>query len=709
MSTGHLARTAVCLSIVAVGLLLFATEAEERPRAASAPAPSPTVVGLDDLVFLTEDTVFPRNIPAGCDALSIASVTRRPDPGPRDWPLVIGPYNVSPGRIATTSDFNTIVAMSSNGFPFITELHFDGSVYPPLAGLHDAFRAPWLTWIDRVQRTSNSAAIAIMDDGDTLLVTRSRRYVNAWQLEPPYTLDKHSLSARTPDRYLGSADGSVVLSGIAVEILHDLLDPDLVHIVTHNDVLHSVRVSTMQEAAAPVPFATIAKLDDVRRSNIAGLLVGFADLSTEGRYLITNRWYDEQLNVVDLVERRSWTVNLPDYDANRMGGIAINKAAVNRGLLAVHGENALVVYAFDPQRSDTQHLTRVEIPRLTQYGMDLRRPISYGEGGPFVDLAWSGTGEHIIIGGDFTGAEFGVFRVSDSGRNVVLEKRIEVCGDPRAMPNDIVTVNKRLAPPTSTPTPSSTASATPVATQTPPPLPTRSATPSATAPATATPTPSATRAPAPTYLPLALVERCDPARQRIDVALVLDASTSMAEPARDGRAKRDAAIDAARIFLGLLDLATAEGDQAAVVAFNATAVVLAPLTADRAALDAALDGIALAQQTRLDLAVAEGARVLSDATTRRAANQPVLVLLTDGRANPVPVEDAVGEANRAKDAGVSIFTIGLGDDLDFDALAAMASRPDAFLRAPDAEDLAAAFRTIARRIPCPAEAFWGGR
>jgi hypothetical protein len=36
---------------------------------------------------------------------------------------------------------------------------------------------------------------------------------------------------------------------------------------------------------------------------------------------------------------------------------------------------------------------------------------------------------------------------------------------------------------------------------------------------------------------------------------------------------------------------------------------------------------------------------------------------------------------------IRIFTIGLGDDLDLEALAAMASKPEYFYRAPDAEDL----------------------
>lgn len=39
----------------------------------------------------------------------------------------------------------------------------------------------------------------------------------------------------------------------------------------------------------------------------------------------------------------------------------------------------------------------------------------------------------------------------------------------------------------------------------------------------------------------------------------------------------------------------------------------------------------------------------------------------------------------------------------------MASRPAWAYRAPDAEDLAAIYRAIAVAIPCPKDAFWGGR
>jgi Mg-chelatase subunit ChlD len=142
--------------------------------------------------------------------------------------------------------------------------------------------------------------------------------------------------------------------------------------------------------------------------------------------------------------------------------------------------------------------------------------------------------------------------------------------------------------------------------------------------------------------------------------------------------------------------------------FNNEARLLNPLTADRTALDNALTSIATAQLTRIDrgIAVARGALAGPE---RRPANTAVMIVLTDGRANPVPAAVAVAEAALAKAERIVIFTIGLGSDLDEAALAAMASRPDYFYRAPAAEDLAGIYRAIAVTLPCPAAAFWGRR
>jgi Mg-chelatase subunit ChlD len=270
------------------------------------------------------------------------------------------------------------------------------------------------------------------------------------------------------------------------------------------------------------------------------------------------------------------------------------------------------------------------------------------------------------------------------------------------LPTGVLTVTGPCEPPTPTPTPPPPPTDTPTATPTaepPTPTPTRQ-------PATPSPSPTATRAPRPVFLPLVLREHCVPGQKRIDVVLVIDASTSMLERTSSARSKLAAAQAAAAGFLDQLHLA--QGDQAAVIAFNDAARVLQGLSGDRRALDLALGRIAVAPTTRLDLAI-ESAHAELVGRRHRPGNAAVAIVLTDGKANPVGPEVAVAKARLARDAGVTIFTIGLGDDLDDWALAAIASRATYYFRAPDADALAAIYAAIAVEIPCPAEGFWGRR
>jgi hypothetical protein len=85
-----------------------------------------------------------------------------------------------------------------------------------------------------------------------------------------------------------------------------------------------------------------------------------------------------------------------------------------------------------------------------------------------------------------------------------------------------------------------------------------------------------------------------------------------------------------------------------------------------------------------------------------------MVVLTDGRATAGP-EPGLAAAAAAKAAGITLFTIGLGDDLDRAALAAMASRPEWFCEAARVEDLEAIYRTVAVGVPSPADRYWRGR
>ena len=250
--------------------------------------------------------------------------------------------------------------------------------------------------------------------------------------------------------------------------------------------------------------------------------------------------------------------------------------------------------------------------------------------------------------------------------------------------------------PTLTATPTLTVPPTPTRTSTPSPTPTLTAT------ATRTPTATPTRVPEPLYLPMLVGDKCDPKFQHVDVVLVIDASTTMLDDTRAGRPKMVAAREAAGLFIDHLEL---PGDQAAIVSFNASAKVEVPLTSDESRLRSALRGIRNREYTRIDLGL-DAARELLEGQGRRPENTAAVIMLTDGRSNPVPVERALEAADRLKERGFRLFTVGLGEDIEAGALRLMASTPGDYRYAPDGEDLGPIYEQIAHEIPCPPRAYW---
>lgn len=265
---------------------------------------------------------------------------------------------------------------------------------------------------------------------------------------------------------------------------------------------------------------------------------------------------------------------------------------------------------------------------------------------------------------------------------------------PVAVPADLLDVTGPCAPPTATATP---VPPTPVPSDTPAisPTPAPTDTPTATTPPTATATTPSR--PGTIWLPVVARGVCLPKDIRSDVALVIDASSSMRELS-GGVAKIDAAKAAARAFVALLK----GGDRAAVIGFNTGVAVAATLSADAAALNAAIDGIQTADGTRIDLALDAAAEALPPAGD--PARQRIIVLLTDGRASTTD-EAVLAAAGRAKD-GRKIFAIGLGDDIDRDLLRAVATSGALYREAPTAADLAGVYADIAGTLPCPGGALW---
>ena len=212
------------------------------------------------------------------------------------------------------------------------------------------------------------------------------------------------------------------------------------------------------------------------------------------------------------------------------------------------------------------------------------------------------------------------------------------------------------------------------------------------------PTPTGTPSPRPTsivtiheiFLPQLLKAHCAPtARPKADIVLVIDVSSSM-----EGE-KLEAALEAALTFI---DLVALPRDRAAIVLFDGSAHVAQTLTGSRARLQLELVGASTGVGTRIDLGLDAA---LDELAVRGATGStPVVVLLTDGRPDggSEPALDAA--AVRARSAGVTVFTIGLGTDADGTILRRVATDPSRYTAAPDVADLRAIYASVAGAIPC---------
>jgi Mg-chelatase subunit ChlD len=251
-------------------------------------------------------------------------------------------------------------------------------------------------------------------------------------------------------------------------------------------------------------------------------------------------------------------------------------------------------------------------------------------------------------------------------------------------------VQVNVLPPTPTPTP-----LTPVPTSTP----------------TSTPPPSATATPRPSdlYLPITInawppaeptEKPCVPSESTVDVALIIDTSDSMLEALPSGGGtKLDAAISAAQ---GLVDQLKLDGrDQVTVIGFNREAYVATPLTGDKARITAALQYLPNTQATGTKMNEGlEAAYVQLTGPGHKPENHASVVLLTDGW-HMGPSDEVREVADRLKAAEISIYTIGLGDQVDQALLLEIATGPDYYYFSPDASGLEEIYRRIAQYIPCP--------
>lgn len=190
--------------------------------------------------------------------------------------------------------------------------------------------------------------IDILPDGDTLLVATMTHSPISFRMGPPFQVEAYSLAemiplAASPDRTathrLGPVRGTVELADPVVGIV---LDPGgtQAHLLTQGAdanvfppedearlVVHTIDVPSMREVEPPIelpPWVGTPLLLDLP----------MAAISPDGRHLITTRGGLPAINVVDLPERRAWSV--PIDRARSIMDVSFSHGAANRGLLALN-------------------------------------------------------------------------------------------------------------------------------------------------------------------------------------------------------------------------------------------------------------------------------------------------------------------------------------------------------------------------------------
>jgi hypothetical protein len=191
----------------------------------------------------------------------------------------------------------------------------------------------------------------------------------------------------------------------------------------------------------------------------------------------------------------------------------------------------------------------------------------------------------------------------------------------------------------------------------------------------------------------------------VDVALVIDRSGSMADISRDPPQPLTDVKNAALSFLSRLG----KNDKHALISFANTATLDAPFGSGAEAVRSAVAAISIQtdglQNTNIGAGILAARDELGSSRHRQEAGK-ALVLLTDGvptlpaRAGDrnYPSVYAEEAAELARQDGISIYTIGLGNDINKDLLRRMATTTSEAYFAPSTEELRGIYNQIATKI-----------
>jgi Mg-chelatase subunit ChlD len=183
----------------------------------------------------------------------------------------------------------------------------------------------------------------------------------------------------------------------------------------------------------------------------------------------------------------------------------------------------------------------------------------------------------------------------------------------------------------------------------------------------------------------------------LEVSFVIDESGSMADPVARERwryiTKLDRAQDATRTFLDVMS--DDEGHRASLIGYDDDTRVLQGFTEDQDAVEDRIDYLNAGDSTDIPSAIEASVEQFEDGSTEDR-NQ-VMVLLTDGQdksdRDPVTVAQ-----NRIPD-DVTVYTIGVGNDVNDDVLRRVAAAGDEgseYIKVEDPDELESVFEEIAK-------------
>ena len=189
--------------------------------------------------------------------------------------------------------------------------------------------------------------------------------------------------------------------------------------------------------------------------------------------------------------------------------------------------------------------------------------------------------------------------------------------------------------------------------------------------------------------PIQSVERVE-TESNVSVSLVVDASGSMDDLSADGETRKiEDARTAADQFVAQLN----ESDEGQIISFSDETTFEQRWTTNASDLAAGIDRIRAGGSTALWNATITGVR-----TSEPRLGRSAVVVLTDGQ-NILPPDDVDVAIEAAQDAGVPVYVIGLGPDVDEPTLQRLANESGgSYYRSPNSSDLASIYEQIGESI-----------